>query len=731
MLDFGLAKAIAADSAPAVVAASPTITSPAATAMGTIMGTAAYMSPEQARGRAVDKRTDIWSFGAVLYEMLTGRRAFDGEDVSDTLANVLKREPDWSALPPDTPPAIERVLRRCLTKDPRLRTHDVADIRIDLDDREPAARIAAGDRSGRLKVFERAAWIGVTLAFAALAGVVWWRGRAAEPLPQPVLRFQIPPPDKHSFGALGGAGLGSVTPSALSPDGTRIVFYAEDGTGKGSLWLRELDSFEAARELPETGDAFQPFWSPDNQSIAFFAERKLYRLDVARGGRHEVCPITGNPRGGSWSATGSIVFATTNPQSLMRVASQGGKPAPIRLSGAENQLGPISWPTFLPDGRRFLYAARTKVGAVGTVYLASIESDTDVRSVVTSDTQAVFVAPGYLLFGRDTRLLHQAFDVETGQVSGDAVAVVDRLRMMTQIALGEFSASNTGMLAYRSGLDASNQFTWVDRKGAPQGTVGAPGRYRTSALSPDGRRLVYTDLTDDNLKLLDLRTQITTVLTSEPGSETAPVWSSDGKYVYYRSDNGGVFRKEPDGTSGPIKVLDGLINGPSQFVKDPTLGSLLLYFGILPNQTSMDILILPLDGPRSPRAIVATPSADVEPQVSPDGKWLAYASSETGAPQLYVSPFPPADQKGLRISDREGASPCGARTRANCSLSTMPASSTLFEYPRADRHQISRRSFCSTCTRVSPTPGIAMFPVPMASASSSTWCSIPKTRRST
>ena len=642
VLDFGLAKAIAADSAPAVVAASPTITSPAATAMGTIMGTAAYMSPEQARGRAVDRRSDIWSFGAVLYEMLTGRRAFDGEDVSDTLANVLKREPDWSALPADTPPGIERVLRRCLTKDPRLRTHDAADVRIDLDD-QPATRVAAGERSGRLKMFERSAWIGVALAFA------WWRGGAAEPLPQPVLRFQIPPPDRHSFGAL----FGFATPPALSPDGTRIVFYAEDGTGKGSLWLRALDSLDA-RQLADTGGGFQPFWSPDSQSIAFFAERKLYRLDLTRGERHEVCPFTGNPRGGSWSATGSIVFATNNPQSVMRVSSQGGTPAPIRLSGAENQRGPISWPSFLPDGRRFLYSARTKAGAVRAIYLASLESDTDVRMIVTSDTQAVFAAPGYLLFGRDTRLLHQAFDVHTGQVSGDAVAVVDRLRMMTQIAFGEFSASNTGVLAYRSAVDASNQFTWVDRKGAPQGTVGAPGRYRTSALSPDGRRLVYTDLTDDNLKLLDLRTQITTVLTSEPGTETAPVWSSDGRYVYYRSDDGGVFRKNPDGTSAPVKVLDGVINGPGQFVKDATLGSLLLYFGILPNQTSMDILILPLDGPASPRAIVATPSADVEPQVSPDGKWLAYASSETGDYELYVLPFPPADQKGLRISRSGG-----------------------------------------------------------------------------
>ena len=236
VLDFGLAKAIAVDSSPGVVPLSPTITSPAATAMGTIMGTAAYMSPEQARGRAVDKRSDIWAFGAVLYEMLTGRRAFDGEDVSYTLANILKGEPDWSALPAGTPPAIERVLRRCLTKDPRLRTHDVADVRIELDERASAdaatVHVATGGRPGSLKGFERMAWLGVALALAAIAGFALWRGRAPEPVAQPVLRFQIPPPEKHSFGALGGAGVGLVTVSALSPDGTRLVFYAADQSGR-------------------------------------------------------------------------------------------------------------------------------------------------------------------------------------------------------------------------------------------------------------------------------------------------------------------------------------------------------------------------------------------------------------------------------------------------------------------------------------------------------------------
>jgi hypothetical protein len=365
VLDFGLAKAMAVDSSPGVVARSPTITSPAATAMGTIMGTAAYMSPEQARGRPVDKRSDIWAFGAVLYEMLTGRRAFDGEDVSDSLANILKREPDWSALPAETPPAIERVLRRCLTKDPRFRTHDVADVRIELDARATAeaaeaTHVAAAGRSGSLKSFERIAWFGVALAFAAVAGAALWRGRAPEPVAQPVLRFQIPPPDKHSFGALGGAGVGLVTVSSLSPDGTRLVFYAADQLGKGALWLRALDSLEA-RRLPGTEEGFQPFWSPDSRSIAFFAGRRLYKLDVASGERREVCAFEGNARGGSWGAIGSIIFATSNPPTLMRVASQGGKPTPVQIRGAENYLPPASWPSFLPDGHSFLYRRARKL----------------------------------------------------------------------------------------------------------------------------------------------------------------------------------------------------------------------------------------------------------------------------------------------------------------------------------------------------------------------------------
>jgi len=623
------------------------------------MGTAAYMSPEQARGRLVDKRSDIWAFGAVLYEMLTGRRVFDGEDVSDTLANVLKREPEWAALPADTSPAIERVLRRCLTKDPRLRFHDIADVRLELDDRtsiEPATTRASTPATKSLGGVERVAWVGLVLGLAAIASFASWRTRTAEPQGRPVLRFQIAPPAKHSFGALGlsESGGNPVGAPAISPDGTRLAFYAADASGNGGLWVRALDSFDAIK-LPRTEGGSQPFWSPDGGSIAFFANRRLYKLDLARNERTEICAFKGNVRGGSWGSAGTIVFTTTNPPAAFIVPDQGGNPTLQTLPGPKDSISPPTWPSFLPDGRHFLYFARTSEEAGGGIYLATIGSATPTR-VIDSDSQAVFVDTGHLLFARDARLMRQPFDLQTGKVSGDAVPVIEQLRIMAALRFGEFSASRNGVLAYRSGVDASMQFTWTDRKGKALSTVGARGNYRTSALSPDGTRLVYTDVADGNLKLLDMQTGITTLFTSDPGTETAPVWSSDGKTVYFRSDRGGMFFKPADGTSAATKIFDLVVNGPMQFLDHKTLGPILLYFQGQPMRPSMDIFMLPLTGTREPTTIVETPFAEVEPQVSPDGKWLAYVSGDMGAYEIDVMSFPEGRGK-VRVSRAGGRQP--------------------------------------------------------------------------
>jgi Tol biopolymer transport system component len=659
VLDFGLAKAIAADSSSAAVAASPTITSPAMTALGTIMGTAAYMSPEQARGRAVDKRSDIWAFGAVLYEMLTGRRAFDGEDVSDTLANILKQDPDWSALPGDTPLSVARVLRRCLTKDPRQRTHDIADVRIDLEERAgvdaTAPPIGPGTRVQPLRAFERAAWLAAALALATVAGLGWWRGRAPEPVPQQVIRFPVRPPAGYSFGALGSGGgfAADLIPThALSPDGTRLVFYASDRTGKGTLFLRALDSFEP-RQLPQTDGGGQPFWSPDSRFIAFFADRRLYKLDLARGERSEICAVTGNPRGGTWGAAGTIIYTTTNPPATLSVPAEGGTPTKMSVTSAGADFVIASWPLFLPDGRQFLFSAPSGNGPEGAIFIAEVGSQGASRELIATDTQAVYLEPGYLLFGRNARLFRVAFNAQTGKVSGDAVPVVEQLRALNPLRFGEFSASRNGTLSYRSGVDTSNQFTWVTRTGTPQGTVGPPGRYRTPALSPDRRRLVYTDIGDGNLKIMDLQRDVRTTLTSEAGVETAPVWSSDGKYVYYRSDNGGMFSKEVDSIQAPVKIFDERVGGPQQFLKHPTLGPLLLFFQGSPRRPSMDVLSLKLTD-KSLGVLVETQYADVEPQISPDGKWLAYASGDPY--QIWMEPFPQTGQR-FQVSQQGGRQP--------------------------------------------------------------------------
>jgi eukaryotic-like serine/threonine-protein kinase len=655
VLDFGLAKAMAGDRSSAAVATAPTITTPAMTAIGTIMGTAAYMSPEQARGRVVDKRSDIWAFGAVLYEMLTGRRAFDGDDVSDTLANVLKREPDWTAVPPQTPAAVVRVMRRCLVKDPRQRTHDMADVRIELDERtlQDTPTVSAG--SPRLKTIERGAWLAAALVLAALAfaASALWRGRALDPVAQPAIRFQVAPPPKHSFGALGIPGVMAPLP-ALSSDGTRLVFHVSDESGKGGLWVRALDSF-SARPLPGSEMGGLPFWSPDNQSIGFFSNGKMYRIDAAGGEPREICAYVGNPRGASWSSSGTIVYATSNPPTVMSVSATGGIPAPISLPGQEQFRGPVSWPSFLPDGRSFLYWVRVGSEAGTSVHVATLGSTVTGKQLTTSETQATFVPPNDLFFVRDTRLYRQHFDPVTLTLSGDPVIVVDQVRVSVELGLGEYVASPNGVLAYRSGLDRSNQFAWVDRKGDLIRNVGPAGRYRTFALSADARQLVYLDMADGNLKLHDLQRDVSTRLTSEPGVETSPVWSPKG-LIYYRSAIGGVFVKDTNSTLPPTMIYNGGFAGPTQFLDHPTLGPLLLHFGLGADR-SLDIIMLKLTAPPTPQFIVSTPAAEVEPSVSPDGKWLAYASGETGTYEIYVTPFPPNERRGVRISRLGGRQP--------------------------------------------------------------------------
>ena len=580
VLDFGLAKALAGDVVARDVLLSPTITSPAATRMGVILGTAAYMSPEQARGKVVDKRTDIWAFGCVLYELLTGKRAFEGEEVSDSLASILKSDPDWDALPANIPARIRRVLRRCLEKDRKLRYHDIADVRLDLAERGTLdASVPPLTRSKRVNL-ERIVWL---LIASTLAGLLVLAGRRTVPAPRET-RFHVDPPPTTVFGsplALGSAV--AATSGAVSPDGTRLVFPATDRDGKTQLWLQPLDSF-AAQPLPGTDGAAFPFWSPDGRFIGFSVGGRLKRVDRGGGSAQTICETSGSHRGATWGTGGVIVFSSGNLGRLHQVPAAGGVATPIEGQPEDRVAGARFWPYFLPDGRHFLYFVRSASDDISGVYVRSIESGAPAKRLFASDTNAVY-ASGFLLFTREGTLLRQGFDAARLTLTDQQpTAVVEPIARTLEYGLAAFSASANGVLAFRSGSDATTQFAWFDRQGQQLATVGPPGNYRAPALSPDENRLVYMDVDGRDLWLLDMVRGTTTKFTSTPAIEAAPVWSPDGTKIFYRStqDGGLVLEKDANGVAAEQIVFKGRIQGPMQISPD---GKQLLYFSLRPGSS--------------------------------------------------------------------------------------------------------------------------------------------------
>ena len=644
VLDFGLAKAVAGEPSTASVMQSPTITSPALTEFGVILGTAAYMSPEQARGRTADKRSDIWAFGAVLYEMLTGKRAFEGDDISYTLANVLKSEPDWGVLPADTPPSIRRVLRRCLEKDPRRRTHDIADARIDLDEKDAAAIVAPPPSRPRLLNAERVAW---AIVVATLAGLIAYGVRRPSAAPQ-VVRFQIEAPEGSFFGS--NNGIDGTSSSTLSPDGTQLVFVSTDKTERTQLWIRRFDSF-TSRPLAGTENALMPFWSPDSRSIGFYSAGKLKRLEMADGAVQTITDATGVPRGAAWGSRDVIVFSVGTPPQLARVSARGGQVTVIPSSYATFPR----FPFFLPDGRHFLYSARLLKAPPAlsiSLVLGSDDPGFEPRSVVDSDSNGAFAPPDRLLFARGDRLMQQPFDPDRLQATGEATPVVEQVLYNPGSGRADFSVSANGVLAFRASTNRTNQFAWFDRTGKLLDTIGSPGNYRAPDLSPDGRLLAYADVNLRDIWILDLSRNISSRFTSGPGTETVPVWFPDGKRIAYRTDQGGLFEKDVTGTGTERVLLKENINGPDQVSSD---GKWILYFKVTPNG-NQDVYALPTTGDGPPQVLVQTAFPAVEPQFSPDVRWLAYASSENGRNEIYIQAFPSTGRR-WQVSSSGGRQP--------------------------------------------------------------------------
>jgi Tol biopolymer transport system component len=462
-----------------------------------------------------------------------------------------------------------------------------------------------------------------------------------------VVRFQIEPPPNSVFGSGGGfsradGGAGVV----LSPDGQQLAFVAQTGN-RIQLWIRRLDGF-AARPLDGTDDAMLPFWAPDGRALAFFSGTKLMRVNLNDAAVQVVCETGGVARGGAWGSAGIIVFSSGTPPVMARVSAQGGQVTTLTQPGQ----GFSRFPVFLPDGRRFLYQGRASLEEPVSVMLASTEGAFSPRAIVATESNPVFAPPDVLLFVRNGALVQQRIDPERLEPVGEATAVVGQISMNVGLGRADFSASSTGVLAYRSVSGDTSQFTWFDRSGQALETVGAAGNYRTHDLSPDGTRLVYTDVNQGDLWILDLVRKASSRFTSERGVETAPAWFPDGSTIAYRRDGNGLFKKDVSGTGTEARILSEGINGPDQVSSD---GRLIVFFKATP-KTLQDVYIVPTSGDGPPKPLIESPFADVEPQLSPNMKWLAYASNETQRNEIYVQPFPP-NGKRWRVSDSGGRQP--------------------------------------------------------------------------
>ena len=630
VLDFGLAKALQDEPITADPRDSPTL-SMAATMPGVILGTAAYMSPEQAKGRPVDRRADIWAFACVLYEMLTGKQLYTDDTVAETLASIIKENPPLDRLPSGTPPTIRNLLGRCLEKDPRQRLRDVGEARIAIERMSdaPAEPVAAQGRS------RERFWVAVAViaAVAALAfAFLYFRGTPRE---SPILRATVLPPDNATLDFTQGLGL-----PALSPDGKRIVFGAQMADGKIPLTVRSLDAL-TAQPLVGTDGASFPFWSPDSRFIAFFADGKLKKID-ASGGPALTLADAPLGRGGSWSREGVIIFAPTNtPGPLFRVSSAGGASSPISATQAR-----LPW--FLPDGRHFLYQSVTGNGLA--IRVGSLDGG-ESKLLTEADSNALY-AQGHILFLRNVALMAQPFDPKRLITTGEAVPIAEQIQtVLNSGTVGVFSASETGMLAYRTGVGAGGLLlTWFDRSGKQGATLGDPANIVGFQFSPDRRNLAAAvqDPSNTDIWTYDVSRGLRTRFTFDPAIDNSPVWSPDGRSIVFSSNRKGhfdLYRKSSNG-SGAEELLyaDNLNKTPTSWSAD---GKFLLYqarSGAGENKNDLWALALTLEqpgGPLKPFLVLQTPSSEFDPQFSPDGRWIAYTSDESRRLEIYVSPFPP------------------------------------------------------------------------------------------
>ena len=637
VLDFGLAKI---EATPEAVANDDTAAP--LTQAGAILGTLPYMAPEQVQGKVTDARADIFSFGCVLYEMLTGRRAFDGENPAIVMAAILDREPPPAA--EITPPALDWVLRRCLEKDPDERWQTARDLRAALEQVSHAGtEVTTKRKAGHANRMWMAAAAVATLV-AVTASSILLREKAPE---LPETRLSIGPPERNRFGHR--------SPPAVSPDGRQVVFAATSDDGKSRLWLRPLDSL-AAQPLAGTDDAIYPFWSPDSTSIGFFAAGKLQRMSVS-GGPAAALADASHGRAGTWTPDGVIVFAPTIYSGLHQVAASGGvvRPATRFAPGTP----PQKFPFFLPDGRHFLYLFGAGGPDQRTIQIGSLDSPGEDRTLVASADSSATYAQGHLLFLRGTTLVARPFDARRLAFTGEEVPVAEHLLNSNAVQSWIFSVSANGVLAYASAGVTARQLTWLDRAGKRLGILGDPGALGAVQLSPDRTVVALaagSSSGNDDIWVYDVLRGLRTRFTFDPASEGSPVWSPDGRVIVFQSNRSGrydLYRKPADGSRNEeLLYADDLLKAPLSFSPD---GASLAYTVFGDPTTGADIWILPdplgKPGATKPSPFMRTAFEEDYPQFSPDGRWIAYESNESGRFEVYVAPFPgPGAKRQLSTS---------------------------------------------------------------------------------
>jgi eukaryotic-like serine/threonine-protein kinase len=652
ILDFGLAKLTQADGDQSQT---DIPTRRVDTGPGVVMGTVGYMSPEQVRGQKIDHRSDIFSFGAILYEMLSGHRAFHGQSAADTMSAILKEDPaDLSGTNHNVSPALERLLDHCLEKNPDERFHSARDLAFALEalsgssttSTETVTTSAFRPRWALRR--ELVAWSLLALLIVSVVALAIIYFRRADIEEKQTTRFYVYPPEKSVFA-------GAV--DFISPDGRHLLFSANSTDGKLRLWIRSLDSLDA-QPLAGSEDARQAFWSADSRSVGFFIGGKLKRIEISGGPAQTVADAQTN-RGGTWNKDGVIVFSPDFGGPLYRVSAAGGQPAPVTTLDAANHETGHSWPHFLPDGKHFLYWARSSDRDKTGIHVGSLDSKVDIV-LVKSEGGAMYAAPGYLLFLRERTLMAQPFDAGKLQLSGEAFAIAEQIGYNPQNGRAFFCVSDNGVLVYRSSILLDSQLFWYDRSGKQIEKVGAPGLITAPALSPDEKTVALSrfeqGLESSDVWLVDLARGASSRFTFDPAADFNPVWSPDSKRIIFSSTRFGLpdlYLKDSSGAGNEELLLKSA--GGKNANDWSADGRFILYQELNP-KTDNDLWVLPLFGDKKPVPFLQTNFNESQAKFSPDGNWIAYVSNESGMAQVYVQHFPPTGGKWM-VSTNGGLSP--------------------------------------------------------------------------